>query len=177
MKWEDQKLASAIVSRYQLQTHPEGGFYAETYRSSAVIPHQCLPDGFTGDRNVSTAILYLLLENDFSALHRIRQDEAWHFYLGGALQLVMISPEGILSEIILGQDVTAGEYVQYVVPAGYWFGARPVAGAGFSFLGCTVAPGFDFEDFELGVRATLLELFPQHKAVILSYTRDDEKTS
>lgn len=160
-----------IITQYQLKAHPEGGYYAETYRSSDVIPASCLPEGFTGTRNICTAIFYLLKENDFSALHRIRQDEIWHFYFGGPLRLVMVSPEGWFSEVLLGQNVAAGESVQHMVPAGYWFGARPVAGAAFSFVGCTVAPGFDFEDFELGKRETLLKLFPQHEEIILAYTR------
>ncbi|MCL1886659.1 MAG: cupin domain-containing protein [Betaproteobacteria bacterium] len=174
MTSQDQEKASEIIRQYQLKTHPEGGHYAETYRSSEVIPVHYLPEGFIGTRNVGTAILYLLKEGDFSALHRIRQDEIWHFYLGGALRLVMISPEGKFSEVLLGQNVAAGEWVQYVVPAGYWFGARPVDGAGFSFVGCTVAPGFDFDDFELGKRAELLKQFSRHTKVIMAYTRSDD---
>lgn len=172
-----EKKAEAIVSHYQLKPHPEGGFYHETYRSSEVIPVHCLPEGFTAARNVCTAILYLLGANDFSAFHRIRQDEMWHFYFGGTLRLVMISPEGRFSEVLLGHDVTAGERVQYVVPAGYWFGARPVKGSAFSFVGCTVAPGFDFDDFELAKRSELLEWFPGHRDLIVSYTRPDEEAS
>ncbi|WAW10660.1 cupin domain-containing protein [Oxalobacter vibrioformis] len=178
MIWHHQeKKAEEIISHYRLTPHPEGGFYRETYRSSEVIPVHCLPEGFMAARNVCTAILYLLEKNDFSALHRIRQDEMWHFYLGGALHLVMISPEGRFTEVLLGQDITAGEYVQYVVPAGYWFGARPVEGCAFSFVGCTVAPGFDFDDFELGKRAELLDSFPRHKNLIVAYTRQEEGTS
>ncbi len=167
---QEKKIAE-LVRRFQLKAHPEGGFYAETYRSPDVIPVHCLPEGVMGAKNVCTAILYLLAGSDFSALHRIRQDEMWHFYLGGPLRLVMISPEGKLTEVLLGQNVAAGEYVQYVVPAGYWFGARPVDATAFSFVGCTVAPGFDFDDFELGDRAELLEDFPRHKETVLSYTR------
>jgi len=168
---DQERKIKEIIAQYQMKPHPEGGFYTETYRSSEVIPVHCLPESFIGTRNVCTAILYLLKENDFSALHRIRQDEMWHFYLGGTLRLIVISPEGEWTEILLGQNVTAGEYVQYVVPAGHWFGAMPVVDAGFSFVGCTVAPGFDFEDFELGERAELLKQYPQHKDSILAYTR------
>jgi predicted cupin superfamily sugar epimerase len=164
------KKVKEIIAKYQLTPHPEGGFYTETYRSPEVIPVHCLPEGFMGTRNVCTAILYLLGENDFSALHRIRQDKMWHFYLGGALRLITISPEGKLTKVLLGQNMAAGEYVQYVVPAGYWFCARPVQGSAFSFVGCTVAPGFDFDDFEPGSRAELLEQYPQHREKILAYT-------
>ena len=163
--------AVCIIERYRLQPHPEGGLFTQTYRSPGLIPRVALPAEFTGERPFSTAILFLLLENDFSALHRLRQDEVWHFYLGGALRLVMISPAGAFSEIILGRNGSAGEVVQAVVPAGSWFGAKPTEGAAFSFVGCTVAPGFDYADFELANRSDLLEKFPDLASIILSFTR------
>ena len=163
--------ADFIVEQYQMQPHPEGGLFAQMYRSSGIIPKTALPAEFAGDRYYSTAIVYLLKENDFSALHRIRQDEIWHFYLGGALRLVMISPDGKFSETILGHNGVAGEFVQAVVPAGYWFGAKPVEGAVFSFVGCTVAPGFEFADLELARRADMLAQFPDLEAIILNFTR------
>ncbi|MDR0934005.1 MAG: cupin domain-containing protein [Burkholderiaceae bacterium] len=169
----NQDPAEAIVRQYKLKPHPEGGFYKETYRSEAIIPVHALPEGYPGPRNTSTAILYLLKEGDFSALHRIRQDEIWHFYLGGALHLVMLSPDGDYMEVLLGKDVAAGERVQYIVPAGWWFGAKPVSGVPYSFVGCTVSPGFDFEDFELGKRDSLLEQFPDRRETILAFTRED----
>ena len=163
--------ADLIIGQYRMQPHPEGGFFARTYHSSGVIPKAALPAEFTGERYFSTAIVFLLKENDFSALHRLRQDEIWHFYLGGALRLVMISPGGKFSETILGQNVTAGSVVQAIVPAGCWFGAKPVEGAVFSFVGCTVAPGFDFADFELAKRSEILPRFPDLETIILEFTR------
>jgi len=160
-----------LIEQYRLQPHPEGGFFAETYRSAGLIPEAALPTDFAGERHFSTAIVFLLKENDFSALHRLRQDEIWHFYLGGALRLVMISPEGKFSEIILGRNGAAGDVVQAVVPAGYWFGATPIEGAAFSFVGCTVAPGFDFADFELAKRPEILAQFPDLETIILRFTR------
>jgi predicted cupin superfamily sugar epimerase len=161
--------ASLVIEQYGLKPHPEGGFFAETYRSSGLIPEAALPQEFAGERNFSTAILYLLREDDFSALHRLRQDEIWHFYLGGPLRLVMISPAGVFSEVILGRNVS--EFVQWVVPAGCWFGAKPAEGAGFSLVGCTVAPGFDFADFELAERRDILARFPELKTIILEFSR------
>jgi predicted cupin superfamily sugar epimerase len=161
----------ALIKQYGLQPHPEGGFFAETYRSPGLIPETALPTGFAGARNFSTAIVFLLRENDFSALHRLGQDEVWHFYSGGPLRLIMISPDGKLSETILGQNNAAGELAQAVVPAGHWFGARPATGSGFSFVGCTVAPGFDFADFELGKRSEFLALWPELERIILEFTR------
>ena len=162
--------ADLIIEKYRLQPHPEGGFYSRTYQSTGLIPKISLPVEFTGDRFFSTAIMYLLKENDFSALHRLRQDEIWHFYLGGAMRLVMISPDGKFSEIIMGQNMAAGDIVQALVPAGCWFGAKPTEGAVFSFVGCTLSPGFDFADFELAKRAEILAQFPELETIIMEFT-------
>ena len=163
--------ADLIIKQYHMQPHPEGGFFTQTYHSSGLIPRAALPAEFTGERYFSTAIVFLLKENDFSALHRLKQDEIWHFYLGGALRLVMISPGGRFSETTMGQNMATGDVVQAVVPAGYWFGAKPIEGAVFSFVGCTVAPGFDFADFELAKRAAILSQFPDLETIILEFTR------
>ena len=166
----DSDQAAMLIERYRLRPHPEGGLFAATYRSVGLIPEAALPVEFAGNRSFSTAIVFLLMGNDFSALHRLRQDEIWHFYLGGPLRLVMISPDGEFSETTLGRDVAAGDVVQAVVPAGYWFGAKPTEGALFSFVGCTVAPGFDFADFELATRSDLLTRFPDLDTIILEFT-------
>ena len=155
-----------LVTLFNLQVHPEGGFFRETYRDKNVIKENALPRCFGGDRHVSTAIYFLLPEGNKSHLHRIKSDEVWHFYLGGPLTLVQISPEGEIQSVILGQDINAGQRLQYVVPAGYWFGAYPNAGSRFSFVGCTVAPGFDFSDFEMGNRIGLIKEFPKAKEVV-----------
>jgi uncharacterized protein len=154
-----------------LTPHPEGGFFCETYRATETIAHAHLPSRFSGDRAFSTAIYFLLEGRDFSALHRIRQDEMWHFYDGCPLLVSSISPDGVLSVVRLGRDVRTGEVLQAVVPAGYFFGARPSDPGSFSLVGCTVAPGFDFADFELPTRGELAGRFPQHAAVIEQLTR------
>lgn len=161
--------ALELVRHFEMTQHPEGGFYRETYRSDGLIPAKALPPAYAGDRVYSTAILFLLREGEYSHLHRIRQDEIWHFYLGGPLRLIMLDPQGAIQEVTLGQNVIHGEYLQYVVPAGVWFGATPLPGASFSLVGCTVAPGFDFADFELGLRAELESRFPQAQAVIREF--------
>ena len=166
-----QDQADLIIEQYKMQPNPEGGFFTRTYHSSGLIPQAALPTGFTGERYFSTAIVFLLKENDFSALHRLKQDEVWHFYFGGALRLVTISPNGDFSETILGQNIAAGGVVQAIVRAGYWFGAKPTKGAVFSFVGCTVAPGFDFTDFELAKRSEILVQFPNLETIILEFTR------
>lgn len=155
-----------LVKQLELQPHPEGGYYREHYRDSGVIPHAVLSEKFKGNRNYSASIYFLLPKGNFSAMHRIPSDEGWHFYLGDPMTVVQISPEGKVEKIILGQDILKGQKVQHVVPAGYWFGAYPNPGSEYSLVGCTVAPGFDFADFEMGTRAALLKQFPNAKDVI-----------
>ncbi|MEF3067328.1 cupin domain-containing protein [Pandoraea apista] len=158
--------AADLVTSLGLQPHPEGGHYRETYRASGKIAAQALPDGFSGARNISTAILYLLEADDFSAFHRIRSDEIWHFHLGGTLRIHEIAPDGKLTTTCLGADVAAGEQLQHVVPAGHWFAAQPAPSTRYSLVGCTVAPGFAFEDFELAVPAALAAQWPAHRVLI-----------
>lgn len=159
-----------LVQLYDLKPHPEGGFYKETYRDKGIIPQGALPSPFKGDRNFSTAIYFLIPEGKKSCLHRIQSDELWHFYLGGPLTIVQIFPEGRLEKIVLGQDVMKGQKLQHVVPHGSWFGAYPHSGSDYSFVGCTVAPGFDFADFEMGERENLLSLYPQLKEEVKRLT-------
>jgi predicted cupin superfamily sugar epimerase len=153
-----------------MKPHPEGGFYRETFRSSGIIAKSGLPQNFNGDRSFFTAIYFLLSEGKNSKLHRLKSDEAWHFYLGGPLTLIQISPEGHLQTIVLGNDLAAGHQLQHVVPAGYWFGAYPNVGSEFSLVGCTVAPGFDFSDFEMADRKTLLQTFPHLSTIVQQLT-------
>lgn len=155
-----------VIARLSLQPHPEGGYFRETYRSSGTIPYDALPDGFKGDRSVSTAILYLLAAGDFSGFHRIQSDEIWHFHLGGALLVHEIDEDGVLTTTRVGPDVMLGEQVQYVVEAGRWFAAEPADGTHYVLVGCTVAPGFAFEDFEMADPAELAAAWPAHQALI-----------
>jgi predicted cupin superfamily sugar epimerase len=165
------KPAAYWVERLRMQSHPEGGYFAESYRSPETIAAGALPARFSGPRAFSTAIYFLLEGHHVSALHRIGADEVWHFYAGNPLDVFVISEDGDLQTIRLGQNPDAGEVFQAVVPAGRWFGAKPVQPDGYALVGCTVAPGFDFRDFELADRAALLTQFPQHRAVIESLTR------
>ncbi len=165
--------ADRIIAALRLQPHPEGGYYRETYRAPESIAAEALPPRFDARRTFSTAILYLLQADQFSALHRIRSDEVWHFHMGEPLEVVEISDAGQLSVTVLGHDLAGGAALQAVVQAGRWFGARlaePRPGA-FAVAGCTVAPGFDFDDFEVGGRNALIEAFPLHEAIITAMTR------
>lgn len=159
-----------LIALYDLQPHPEGGYFKETYRASEKLLQTALPERLSGDRNISTAIFFLLPEGEKSHLHRIKSDEVWHFYLGGPLTIVQLHPDGKMSTIVLGRDVKHGQSLQHVVPNGCWFGAIPNRGSGFSFVGCTVATGFDFADFEMGNRSDLLKQYPHAKDNILLLT-------
>jgi predicted cupin superfamily sugar epimerase len=155
-----------LVNLFGMQPHPEGGYYKETYRAKGRIAKDALKDGHAGDRNYSTAIFYLLPKGTRSRLHRLKSDELFHFYLGGTLVLVKISQDGKVEKIRLGHDVASGCQLQHVIPAGTWFGAYPEEASDYCLIGCTVAPGFDFADFEVGAKADLLAQFPQAKEVI-----------
>jgi predicted cupin superfamily sugar epimerase len=155
-----------IVAYYQLQPHPEGGYYKETYRSKEQIDVDALPARFNGNRHFSTAIYFLLESGNFSAFHRIQSDETWHFYAGQLLHVFVIHENGELETIQLGPDLMKGQTFQTTVPAGAWFASKPADGTEFSFVGCTVAPGFDFIDFELAIAFQLKESYPQHADLI-----------
>ncbi|HXV27673.1 MAG TPA: cupin domain-containing protein [bacterium] len=165
------KSAAYWIKALDLVPHPEGGYYRETYRSPEIIHPHHLPDRFEGPRNVSTAIYFLLLGHQISLFHRIKCDEVWHFYAGSSLTLYLIDSAGRLSSIILGGDFSNGEVFQAVIPMGMWFGAAVNDVSSFSLIGCTVAPGFDFHDFELGSRDQLSVQFPQHHDLILRLTK------
>ena len=155
--------AQQIISKYQLRAHPEGGYFAETYRSAELIQASSLPDRFNGSRNFSTAIYFLLEGNQFSAFHRIKSDECWHFYSGVGLHIYILYPGGSGEILKLGDDLQSGFSHQHVIPAGCWFASKPIDENGFSFVGCTVSPGFDFADFEMAEKEKLLSQYPKYK--------------
>jgi hypothetical protein len=155
----------------ELRRHPEGGWFRETYRSEELITRTALPSRFGGDRTFSTAIYFLLESEDFSALHRIKQDEVFHFYDGSALTLHVIDPQGSYTTVKVGRDLARGERPQTVVRAGSVFGATVSDPGSYGLVGCTVAPGFDFADFTLPGRGELCRQFPQHRQVIERLTR------
>jgi uncharacterized protein len=158
--------ARAIVEALGLKAHPEGGFYRETFRAAAQIQSPV----HAGARNASTAIYFLLPAGTFSAFHRILgSDEVWHFYAGDALELYLLDTAAARS-IRLGPHLASGDVPQAVVPAGMLQAAMPL-GPRYSLCGCTVAPGFDFADFDLPTRDDLLRLFPVHRMLIERLTR------
>jgi uncharacterized protein len=154
-----------------LEKHPEGGYYRETYRSEETIDKEHLPERFNGSRSFSTAIYFLLKGNDFSAFHRIRQDELFHFYDGSSLTIHVIDSSGNYLEIKLGRNIKNGEVLQATIKAGWIFGASVNASNSYSLVGTTVSPGFDFDDFELLGRNQLIKLYPKHKDINEKLTR------
>ncbi|MDT0644098.1 cupin domain-containing protein [Zunongwangia sp. F363] len=163
------KEANEIIRKLDLQPHPEGGYFRETYRSKEAIEEASLP-GFENKRNFSTCIYFLLTSDTFSAFHKIKQDEIWHFYDGSPIRLHTISEEGRHAEVIIGKDFAKGQVPQYVVPGGHWFGATVAGENTLALVGCTVSPGFDFKDFTLAERQQLQEKFPQHTGLIAELT-------
>lgn len=165
------KDAAYWIERLHLDPHPEGGYFRQTYKAGLQLPKAALPAGFTGARSASTAIYFVLEKDNFSAFHRLRSDELWHFYSGAPLSVHLIDPEGKYSTIVLGSDPDAGQVLQAVVRAGSWFASHVADWKSFAVVGCTVAPGFDFDDFEMAKRAELQRKYPQYKTLIARLTR------
>lgn len=163
--------AAEIIKHLQLTPHPEGGWFREVYRSKESISAESLPERYTEKHNFSTSIYFLLEANDFSAFHRIKSDETWHFYAGSTVKLYIINEGGFLIEVLLGNNYANGELFQYTITANCWFAAEIDNQSDFALVGCTVAPGFDFTDFELAGRESLCHVFPHHQALIENFTR------
>jgi predicted cupin superfamily sugar epimerase len=164
-------IADQLIQQYNLQPHPEGGWYSQTYKSAELINADALPESFGGRRAFSTAIYFLLEKGNFSAFHRIKSDECWHFYSGDPLLVYIINQNGDLEIISLGNDFEKGQAFQYVVLANCWFASRPAPGSEYCFVGCTVSPGFEFEDLELADANKLANAYPQHKEIIKEMCR------
>ena len=151
-----------------MRQHPEGGWFAEVYRSAGFIDQQFLP-GHKGARPYMTSIYFMLLPGEVSRFHRLKSDEIWYFHAGGSLLIHQIDPKGEYSGAKIGQNLASGEQMQVVVPAGSWFGAETTSSEAV-LVGCAVAPGFDFADFELADQQTLLSAFSEHATLIRRLT-------
>ncbi|GAB4218449.1 MAG: cupin domain-containing protein [Synechococcales cyanobacterium] len=149
----------------------EGGLYRELYRSAEIIPQSALPQRFSGDRCFVTSIYYLLKHPEFSAFHHLQQEELWHFFDGDPLTVHLLYPDGRYEQVRLGRDYAVGETLQWVIPAGVIFAASVDCPGGYSLIGCTVSPGFEFADFAVPSRDQLLAIYPQHQAIIWQLTR------
>ena len=164
------KTAEYYIEKLAMKRHIEGGAYKEHYRAPLMLPQAALSPRHKGDRNASTAIYFLLKHGEFSAFHLLASDEVLHFYDGQTLHIYEIDAKGEMQVHKLGRDLDAGERFAVMIPGGSWFALRCEVPDGFSLVGCTVAPGFDFEDFTLDDRAALLKLFPRHARLIQEMT-------
>ncbi|MHA4845728.1 cupin domain-containing protein [Flavitalea antarctica] len=162
--------AAYWIRELNLTRHIEGGSFRETYRSPIILDQQAIGKNYKAPRPVSTSIYFLLEKGQFSAFHKIASDETWHFYEGDPLDIFEFTPGGELITHKLGRDPSKGQSFQLMIPGGRWFGSRVADNGTYSLVGCTVAPGFDFADFELAGRAELTDLYPAHKTLIAEMT-------
>lgn len=170
-KEDAMRSAEYWVEKLDLKSHPEGGYFRETYRCAEEIRSDHLPERYGGARAYSTAIYYLLKGDQFSAFHRLKSEEMWHFYAGTTLTISSIDEVGALRMSKLGSNPDAGESFQIMIPAGWWLGARCDNPEGYALVGTTMAPGFDFADFEIAKREDLLQKYPEHQRVVESLTK------
>ena len=160
-----------IVKHLGLEPLPgEGGFYREMYRSAEKIPADALPERYKADKHLATAIYYLLTPETFSAVHRLISDEVFHFYLGDPVTMLQLHGDGSGERITLGPDIEAGQCLQCVVPHGVWQGMHLNAGGRFALMGTTVAPAFDFGDYQPGQREDLIQKYPDFAEIIKRLT-------
>jgi predicted cupin superfamily sugar epimerase len=161
-----------IKTLFHLKPHPEeGGYFIETYRSSETLSEKALPSRYKGVRSFGTAIYYLLTPETISAIHRLRSDEVFHFYLGDPVEMLQLWPDGSGRILILGSDILNGMEPQVIVPRGVWQGARLIKDGKFALLGTTVTPGFEFADYESGRRDQLVNSHPQFQEFITALTK------
>lgn len=164
--------AEEIIKKLGLVPHPsEGGFFREIYRSDEKIKKDHLPERFGSGRRFSTSIYYMLTPDTFSSIHRLKSDEIYHFYLGDTVTMLLLFPSGKSKIITLGTDIMSGQKLQVMVPRNTWQGSFLNAGGEYALMGTTVAPGFEYDDFEAGKREQLIEEFPEQGELILKLTK------
>ncbi|MGA2228229.1 MAG: cupin domain-containing protein [Syntrophobacteraceae bacterium] len=174
--WGEAGLKSSCNAQYwieklNLTKHPEGGFFAPAFRASEQISRDGLPDRFAGNRAIVSSIYYLLEKGQFSTFHRLKSVEIWNFFEGDPLMIHILDPHGALIQKMLGRNFDKGESFQAAIEPGSWFAAEHQGRGEFTLVGCTVAPGFEYEDMEIASRAELQARYPQHLEIIEKLTR------
>jgi predicted cupin superfamily sugar epimerase len=164
--------ANDIIDRLKLKPHPEGGFYSETYRSEEEIASESLPSRYGANRSIGTAIYFLLTADSCSVMHRLQSDEIFHFYMGDPVTMLHLYPNGQSKIVTLGSDLLKGHQPQIIVPKNLWQGSFIASSNGYALLGTTVAPGFDFADFEYGDRKSLINQYPDQAEILTRLTRE-----
>jgi predicted cupin superfamily sugar epimerase len=160
------KSAEYWIKNLALTPHPEGGYYNETFAASEKISIENLPGKYSGPRKIYTMIYFLLESHQVSHLHRLKSDEIWSFYTGSPLTIHVIEPDGNYIQKKMGPDFEKNESFQHLVRAGCWFGATVNEEASYTLVGCFVAPGFDYDDFELAKQEELSAKYPAHRSII-----------
>lgn len=158
--------AAYWIDKLDLAPHPEGGYFRETIVSDDLLATDNLPRVYDGPRRVFSLIFYLLKSGQVSKLHRLKSDEIWNFYAGSRLAIHIIAADGAYEEKKLGPDIENGESFQHIVKHGCWFGASVDVTDSYALVGCFVAPGFDYRDFEIGDKKDLLRMHPEHRTII-----------
>ena len=163
--------AEYYIRQLDLKRHPEGGYFKEIYRSHEFIEQNALPSRFSGRRSFSTSIFFLLEGKDISTFHKLKSDEQWHFYDGVPIKIYLLNKIRGLNEIVLGSNIEKDEQYTAIIKKGTWFAAELADKNSFALIGCTVAPGFEFDDFEIASRQKLIEEFPAYKKLITQLSR------
>jgi predicted cupin superfamily sugar epimerase len=166
--------AEEVKKLLGLAPHPrEGGWFVQTYAANESIPPELFADGrYTGHRRSSTAIYYLLEPDTFSEMHRLRSDEVFHFYAGDAVEMLQLLPRGNGRTVMIGNDLIHGQRPQVLVERDVWQGSRLAPGGSWALLGCTVAPGFEYEDYDSASRSELTAQWPEFAEMIAALTHD-----
>lgn len=159
------------IKSLELQKHPEGGYFKETYRNKNIWGKHSDNKLSGEERNLATSIYYLLDYTDVSCFHKLESDELWYFHDGSSLTLPMFMPDGSYQEAVLGKNIEGGHSMQIIIPAGTIFGAYVNQPGTFVLMGCMVTPGFDFKDFTLIQRDQLLRKFPDKRELIIKLTK------
>ena len=165
--------AEKLIADLNLQPLPwEGGYYRETWRSDVSVPQSALGDAYSGARSAGTSIYYLLTPDTLSKMHRLPSPETFHFYMGDPVEMLLLHPNGKDEVVIFGQDLGAGQHLQFTILGNIWMGGRLIADhqRGFGLMGTTVAPGFDFDDLEMGEMSSLISEYPSAAKMIADLT-------
>ena len=168
--------AAALIKYFNMQQVPqEGPWFTLTYSSADVLPQSALPARYDGSRAAGSAIIALITRSEFSAMHRLKTDEMWHYYGGDPLKMLVLHPDGHGEVVVLGPDVLGGQKLQYVVPQDSWQGSLPMGNTPdtYSIIGNTLAPAFSYSDFEMGYRGELQQRYPQYREMIAKLTRNE----
>ncbi|MFN0050320.1 MAG: cupin domain-containing protein [Cytophagales bacterium] len=169
------KSAEEWIKDLELKPHPEGGFYKEMYRSDEKTQQEHLPERYSGDRNFATSIYFLLRSEDISAFHKIQSDELWYFHAGETVEIHILHKTGLITQK-LGSKTEEGEHLQALIPRQHWFAAKVLVPNSFILVSCVVAPAFDFTDFELANRKTLIDEYPDFAELIVKFTKNEGST-